>query len=73
MSEAGARQPLQTAALMANATAFAILPLPGTQDGVGLQKDHMPLETQGMGVRAQVSGSVMGRGSDIPVPLNGPL
>lgn len=31
------------------------------------------METQGLGVRAQVSGSVLGRGSDVPVPLNGPL
>lgn len=31
------------------------------------------METQGMVVRAQVSGSVVGRGSDVLVPLNGPL
>jgi hypothetical protein len=49
MSEAGARQPLQTPALITTAAAFGIIPLPGPQRGVGLPKDHMPIETQGVG------------------------
>lgn len=56
MSEAGARQPLQMPALMTTAAAFAIIPLPGPQHDVGLPKDHMPIETQGVrsGLRCQV-------------------
>jgi hypothetical protein len=47
--------------------------LPGIQAGTGLQEDCVPTETQSPGVRAQVSGSVLGRGSNTPVPLQGPL
>lgn len=71
MNGAGAKWPLQRAALLP--AALAIISLSVTRAGVGLRKDHVPTETQGLGVRAQVSGSVVGRGSDVPVPLNGPL
>lgn len=47
---------------------------PSTQAECSLQKDSVPAVSWSprAGVRAQVSGSVMGRGSNAPVPLNGP-
>ena len=50
------------------------LPCQTARPGAGLPQDCVPAASQSSraGVRAQVSGSVMGRGSNAPVPLNGP-